>query len=81
MNYTLEIKNQENVIILVDTSNTPCASDLILYKRDHDHYRVDAEKIHSYVFYQKKVMVIIGWIRNSYIHVFFTMSKCAIDFC
>ena len=51
LNYALEIKNQENVIILVDSSNTPCASDSILYKRGHNHYRVDAEKIHSCVFY------------------------------
>lgn len=54
LNYILEIKNQENIIILVDTSNTPCASNSILYKRDYDHYRVDAEKIHSCVFYQKQ---------------------------
>lgn len=55
LNYTLEIKNQENVIILVDTSNTPCALDSILSKDGYDHYRVDAEKIHSYVFYQKQM--------------------------
>lgn len=51
LNYALEIKNQENIIILVDSSNAPCASDSILSKRGHDLYRVDADKIHSCVFY------------------------------
>ena len=51
LNYALEIKNQENIVILVDTSNTPCASDSNLSKKGHDLYRVDAEKIHSCVFY------------------------------
>lgn len=54
LNYTLEIKNQENIIILVDTSDTPCALNSNLYKKGHDHYRVDAKKIHSCVFYQKQ---------------------------
>ncbi len=30
--------------MLVDTPDTSCASDSVLYKRGHDHYRVDAEK-------------------------------------
>ena len=51
LNYSLEIKNEKNIIIIVDTSNTPCASDSVLTKQGEDLYRVDGKNMHSCVFY------------------------------
>ena len=51
LNYSLEIKNEASINIIVDTSNTPCATDSILTKQGWNLYRVDGENIHSCVFY------------------------------
>ena len=51
LDYSLEVKNEKNIIIIVDTSDTPCAADSILTRRGQDLYRVDGKSMHSCVFY------------------------------
>ena len=51
LDYSLEVKNEKNIIIIVDASDTPCAADSILTRRGQDLYRVDGKSMHSCVFY------------------------------
>lgn len=54
LNYSLEIKNQNNIFIIVDILDNPCDSDSVLSKKGYGHYRVDTERIHSCVFYYEQ---------------------------
>ena len=53
--YLLDIKNQNNILIVVDSSNTPCETNSDLSKNGYDQYRVDAKRVHSCVFYYEQM--------------------------
>lgn len=54
LDYSLEIENQSNIFVVIDSVYRSCDSSYSLPKKGYGHYRVDSKQVYSCVFYQKQ---------------------------
>ena len=55
LNYSLEIENQSNIFVVVDSVYRSCDSSYFLSKKGYGHYRVDSKQLYSCVFYYEQM--------------------------